>query len=231
MSPAGASWGTLRDPEALLRAARRLQQAGCTAIAVAASACGKSRPSLPPPHPGCARQRTGGSKARDRIAGARVASPWSPGMVPSGCRSHERCGSATRSAICPVAWPTTASARAWVFIQPLRPGSPCARLARAPPLPCAARCRRRRRRRRSAARRHASQPRPFQLAPPYDRTPSRSPASSTHPFQVAPLTLPLFRWPASRMTRTRRCSLPTVRAAALTAWAARRLSSRTLSPG
>jgi hypothetical protein len=36
MSPAGASWGTLRDPEALLRAARRLQQAGCTAIAVAA---------------------------------------------------------------------------------------------------------------------------------------------------------------------------------------------------
>ena len=36
MSPAGASWGTLRDPEALLRAARRLQQAGCTAIAVVA---------------------------------------------------------------------------------------------------------------------------------------------------------------------------------------------------
>ena len=36
MSPAGASWGTVREPEALLRAARRLKQAGCTAIAVVA---------------------------------------------------------------------------------------------------------------------------------------------------------------------------------------------------
>jgi hypothetical protein len=36
MSPAGASWGTLKEPEALLRAARRLQDAGCTAIAVVA---------------------------------------------------------------------------------------------------------------------------------------------------------------------------------------------------
>lgn len=33
---AGASWGTLRRPDALLRAARRLQAAGCTAIAVVA---------------------------------------------------------------------------------------------------------------------------------------------------------------------------------------------------
>ena len=36
MSPAGASWGTLGNPEALLRAARRLQEEGCTAIAVVA---------------------------------------------------------------------------------------------------------------------------------------------------------------------------------------------------
>lgn len=34
MSPTGASWGTLRQPDALLGAARRLQRAGCTAIAV-----------------------------------------------------------------------------------------------------------------------------------------------------------------------------------------------------
>lgn len=33
---AGASWGTLRRPDALLRAAKRLQAAGCTAIAVVA---------------------------------------------------------------------------------------------------------------------------------------------------------------------------------------------------
>jgi len=36
MSPAGASWGTLRRPDALLAAARRLVDAGCTAIAVVA---------------------------------------------------------------------------------------------------------------------------------------------------------------------------------------------------
>lgn len=36
MSPAGASWGTLGRPEALLAAARKLQEAGCTAIAVVA---------------------------------------------------------------------------------------------------------------------------------------------------------------------------------------------------
>ena len=37
ISPAGASWGTLGRPDALLRAARRLRdEAGCTAIAVVA---------------------------------------------------------------------------------------------------------------------------------------------------------------------------------------------------
>ena len=36
MISTGASWGTLRRPDALLRAARRLQAAGCTAIAVVA---------------------------------------------------------------------------------------------------------------------------------------------------------------------------------------------------
>ena len=36
MSPAGASWGTLSRPDALLLAARRLKDAGCTAIAVVA---------------------------------------------------------------------------------------------------------------------------------------------------------------------------------------------------
>mmetsp|Transcript_33876 Transcript_33876/g.74354 ORF Transcript_33876/g.74354 Transcript_33876/m.74354 type:complete len:404 (-) Transcript_33876:166-1377(-) len=36
MSPAGASWGTLGQPDALLAAARRLVSAGCTAIAVVA---------------------------------------------------------------------------------------------------------------------------------------------------------------------------------------------------
>ena len=36
ISPAGASWGTLRNPDALVRAARKLQEAGCTAIAVVA---------------------------------------------------------------------------------------------------------------------------------------------------------------------------------------------------
>ena len=36
LSPAGASWGTLGKPESLLRAARQLRDAGCTAIAVVA---------------------------------------------------------------------------------------------------------------------------------------------------------------------------------------------------
>lgn len=36
MSPAGASWGTLARPDALLRAAEKLRDAGCTAIAVVA---------------------------------------------------------------------------------------------------------------------------------------------------------------------------------------------------
>ena len=36
MSPAGASWGTLAKPQALLDAARRLTDAGCTAVAVVA---------------------------------------------------------------------------------------------------------------------------------------------------------------------------------------------------
>lgn len=36
MSPAGASWGTLGKPDSLLRAAERLRDAGCTAIAVVA---------------------------------------------------------------------------------------------------------------------------------------------------------------------------------------------------
>jgi hypothetical protein len=36
MSPAGASWGTLGRPDALLRGARALQESGCTAIAVVA---------------------------------------------------------------------------------------------------------------------------------------------------------------------------------------------------
>jgi len=36
LSPAGASWGTLGQPDALLDAARRLHDAGCTAIAVVA---------------------------------------------------------------------------------------------------------------------------------------------------------------------------------------------------
>merc|ERR1712232_1425219 len=36
MSPAGVSWGTLRRPDTLLDAARRLIRAGCTAIAVVA---------------------------------------------------------------------------------------------------------------------------------------------------------------------------------------------------
>ena len=36
MSPAGASWGSLGRPDSLLRAAERLRDAGCTAIAVVA---------------------------------------------------------------------------------------------------------------------------------------------------------------------------------------------------
>ncbi|KAL1508411.1 hypothetical protein AB1Y20_004520 [Prymnesium parvum] len=36
MSPAGASWGTVKRPDALLRAAEKLHAAGCTAIAIVA---------------------------------------------------------------------------------------------------------------------------------------------------------------------------------------------------
>ena len=36
MSPAGASWGTLGNPDSLIRAAEQLVEAGCTAIAVVA---------------------------------------------------------------------------------------------------------------------------------------------------------------------------------------------------